>query len=102
MATFNAFVHLADEDGNVIVFQPGQRAPEWAVKKAGKHCFTKVEDANTVEVNGPGQTSVDAERQKAAFEAYKAARAGDEKTRAQADAEEAAAKAEAAKKGGGR
>jgi hypothetical protein len=96
MATFNAYVHLEDEDGKVVIFEPGQKAPEWAVKKAGKHCFTEVKEEE-LEYAGPGMTQVDVQQAKA-FAAFQAEKA--EKAKADAEAQAAAeAAANAPKRG---
>lgn len=84
MAKFNAYVHVVNDDGERVVFKPGQTAPKWAVEKVGKHCFTEQEEVKQ-EYAGPGQIAsvVSAEKRVAA---------------AQADAEKSAKAAAAAEK----
>lgn len=86
MAKFNAYVYLADEDGNMVIFKPDEEAPKWAVEKAGKHCFVK-ETEEELELPGPGMTQVDLQRQ-AAIDASRNSR----EAKAQAEAEAAASK----------
>lgn len=85
MAKLNSYVHVQDEDGNIVVLEPGQDLPTWAKDKVGKHALTPAKDDEDVIVAGPGQTAAEAKRQ-ANVEASRAAR----EAKAKADAEEAA------------